>query len=107
VSDYDIGSLVRYVSRIEPERRPVIYRRIGEVALFQSGIFPDSVSLEELSVLGSDSYQRALEGGGVAPDETEAIGAVQESFVPATKAFAFMSDHYLGARRTKVFSLGD
>lgn len=106
VSDYDIHSLLGYVDRIEPKRRPIIYRRIGEVALFQSGVFSDSSSLTELVEVGPDSYRKALDGGAVPSDETEAVETVQESFLAAAKAFTFMADHYLGALRTKVFAPG-
>ncbi|MFW5745442.1 MAG: hypothetical protein ACOC6J_12150 [Spirochaetota bacterium] len=106
VSDYDVHSLLGYVGRIEPERRPIVYRRIGEVALFQSGVFADSSSVRELYELGPDSYRKALEGGAVASDEAEAVDAVRELFLAATKAYAFMTDHYLGALRTKVFAPG-
>ncbi len=103
ISDYDIGSLMGYVRRLEPRRRPVIYRRIGEAALFQKGIFAGIPTSRDLVQLGKDSYRKALDGGGVTPEEAEVIEAVRDSFVPATKAFTFMSDHYLGSLRTKVF----
>lgn len=103
VSDFDIGSLLRYVHRIEPQRRPVVYRRIGEVALFQAGILPERTPTTDLVVVGTDSYQKALEGGGVDPEETDAISAVTDGFLAASKALAFMSEHYLGPLRTKVF----
>lgn len=104
VSDYDIRSMLGYVQRLEPKRRPVIYRRIGEVALFQNGVFSEDADTVDLVVIGTDSYTRALDGGGVLPEELDAIEAVRDGFVPATKAFRFMSDHYLAALRTKVFT---
>ena len=105
ISDCDIGSLMGYVRRLEPRRRPVIYRRIGEVALFQHGVFAGAPTSSDLVQVGKDSYRKALDGGGVTPEEVEVIEAVRESFIPATKAFTFMSDHYLGSMRTKVFDL--
>ena len=103
VSDYDLGSLLGYVHRLEPDRRPVIYRRIGEVALFQSGVFSDMPTRTDLVRVGVDAYQRAL-AGGVMPEETDVIESVRDSFRPASKAFTFMADHYLGSLRSRVFT---
>ena len=109
VSDFDISSLMGYVRRLDPERRPAIYRRIAEVALFKKGVFlevPDARHLDEdLVELGTDSYRKALDGGAVLPDEESAIVAICEAFLEAAKALTFMSDHYLGTLRTKVFDL--
>lgn len=105
VSDYDLGSLLGYVRRLEPDRRPVIYRRIAEAALFQSGVFSDVPGQEDLVRVGIDAYRRAL-SGGVMPEETEVIETVRDAFRPASKAFTFMADHYLGSLRTKVFTFG-
>lgn len=103
VSDYDIGSLVGYVRRLAPPRRPVIYRRIGEVALFQRGVFSESPQPTDLVQLGTDSYRRALDGGAATPEEVGPMEAVSEAFIEAAKAYTFMTDHYLGALRTHVF----
>lgn len=103
ISDYDIASLIGYADRLEPPRRPVIYRRIGEVALFQKGVFSDVPEKRDLVRVGIDSYRKALDGGGVLPEEADVIETVRDSFIQATKAYTFMADHYLGSLRTKVF----
>jgi hypothetical protein len=104
ISDYDIASLMGYANRLAPERRPVVYRRIGEVALFQKGVFADVPNQTDLVVVGVESYEKALEGGGVPPAETEAVEAVHDSFLEAAKALTFMTEHYVGPLKTKVFA---
>ena len=60
-SDMDIDSLVRMCSTAEPEQRFAFYKRIADVCLFVSGLFPHSAR----GVRGSSSRRGArLDPGG-------------------------------------------
>jgi len=43
-SDMDLDDMIRLSQLVEPEFRAAFYRRIGDIALFISGIFPDYAS---------------------------------------------------------------
>jgi hypothetical protein len=40
-SDIDLDDMVELARIIDPEMRPALYKRIADIALFLSGIFPE------------------------------------------------------------------
>jgi CRP-like cAMP-binding protein len=44
-SDIDLDDMIDLVRLIDPEMRPALYKRIADIALFLSGIFPDHLTV--------------------------------------------------------------
>jgi hypothetical protein len=73
-----LASLVEVVAEAE---RPGVYRRLGDLALFLTGVFPDHTAARGLGPLDAARLLRALvvagAGAGDVPDDNaEALGAV-------------------------------
>jgi hypothetical protein len=124
VSDFDIDSLIRYSQIIDQEQRFGPYKRIADICLFITGIFPESVKSR---TLGMVSEQRALsiasgwdrEGyeqhGRYFYGEASRLRAAQElelnpvlstlaeHFSLAAKPLSIMSSRYLGLFRDSIF----
>jgi len=59
-SDIDIDDMIELARISEPEFRPALYKRIADVALFLSGIFPDHLGLFGARRRASFSVSRTL-----------------------------------------------
>ena len=59
-SDIDIDDMIELVRIIDPEMRPALYRRIADLTLFLSGIFPDHAALRAARPPGILSTGRTL-----------------------------------------------
>ena len=114
-SDMDIDSLVRLCSAAEPEQRFAFYKRIADVCLFVSGLFPHSVrpapaarsrrSLEEYVQEGRRFYELAAEHPAArALELTGVLGLLGENFTTATKPLRFIASHYLHAAGRRLFA---
>ncbi|HZC35763.1 MAG TPA: hypothetical protein VE242_09125, partial [Chthoniobacterales bacterium] len=44
-SDIDMDDMIELAQMIDPEMRPALYKRIADIALFLSGIFPDHLAV--------------------------------------------------------------
>lgn len=118
-SDIDIDDMVELARIADPEMRPALYRRIADIALFLSGIFPDSAAVFVARPRTSFLARRTLddyesEGKrfyGIAARETheaqqQAIfGMLSEKFSSARRALNTLSDRYVKARRTLYFRI--
>jgi hypothetical protein len=90
---------------------PWIFRRIGDIALFQSGIFPQSLrwagegrrrALRPAAVAATlESYEEhgrkfyRLAASRAANDEGRVLGALAEEFAAARKSLELLADRYL------------
>ena len=126
-SDMDIDSLVRLCSAAEPEQRFAFYKRIADVCLFVSGLFPHSArghqrsftprvlgptppararrSLEEYVQEGRRFYELAAEHPAArALELTGVLGLLGENFTTATKPLRFIASHYLHSKGRQLFA---
>ena len=126
-SDMDIDSLVRMCSTAEPEQRFAFYKRIADVCLFVSGLFPHSArgvqrssttgvlgstpaarsrrSLEEYVQEGRRFYELAAEHPAArALELTGVLGLLGENFTTATKPLRFIASHYLHSKGRQLFA---
>jgi hypothetical protein len=68
-SELDPVRLAGLLELVPPPERTGVYRRLGDLALFLTGVFPDHTELDDLGPLG---VARLLRAGGVAPEEAAA-----------------------------------
>ena len=84
-SELDLGRLAATLDTVPEADRPGVYRRLGDVALFLTGVFPDYAVAH---ALGPVSAARLLSAAQVSPRQHEQLSAA-----PAIDLF-----EYLGAR---------
>ena len=122
-SELDPVSLAEMVESLPLERRAVGYRRLGDVALFLTGVFPDHTSRHPISAMRREQLVRStgVEGDWVAGDEylqfLEAVGRrwydraasapfpppeggktlhdLATNFIPARRFLNYLADTYL------------
>jgi hypothetical protein len=116
-SDLDLDDMVELARIIDSEMRPALYKRIADLALFLSGIFPEHSAhlagprrtifspkrtLEEYEQTGKRFYQ-------VAARETDqmhwkpVLGTLAEKFTLARLALNSLSDRYVKTLRARYF----
>jgi hypothetical protein len=118
-SELDPVRLADLLDTAQPSDRPGIYRRLGDLALFLTGVFPDSRSVLDMSPLVADRLfrmsgpfrPRTTEDLPSGPQLLESLGArwyrlaadsARQAGVPTTIALAVveeMSQQFLQARR--------
>jgi hypothetical protein len=116
-SDLDVDDMVDLARIIDPEMRPALYKRIADIALFLSGIFPDHLTvfaarrqsrfaakrtLKDYEQQGSRFYRVAAQETDQA-DWRLAMGTLAEKFTLARWALNTLSDRYLKAQREHYF----
>jgi hypothetical protein len=123
-SDFDIDSLIRYSQMIDEEHRFGPYKRIADICLFIAGVFPDHMGNPYLNLFGGgrrfgiaagwdrESYE---EHGSHFYREAAHLRAAQmlelsgvllllaDKFSLAAKPLSFMSSHYLGLFKNRLF----
>jgi hypothetical protein len=122
-SDLDIDSLIRLCQSIEEPHRFSFYKRIADVCLFISGMFPEYAQssayslgarrrrgkrdLEEYEEEGRQFYKLAAEHEGAAIMElSDALDTLAQNFTLAEKPLRFLSEHYLLSRKHTLFVPG-
>jgi hypothetical protein len=121
VSDLDIDGLIKLCDHVDEFYRFSLYRRIGDVCLFLTGMFPEYVQreadpfaafrgrrrdLEEYEQDGIEFYQLAAEHEVAAiMDLAEVLNTLASSFTLAEKPLRFLSEQYLYARKHHLFGL--
>lgn len=68
--NHDMDELVRWLDAAEPRDRIVLLRRLGDLALFQAGVFPDATGARVLQLVEADQLGRSI---GLDPDEILAL----------------------------------
>jgi hypothetical protein len=119
-SDIDIEDMIDLARLEDPEMRPALYKRIADIALFLSGIFPDQATLFESrprTTFADKPTLKDYEKQGrrfysLAAQETvhahwgTALEALAEKFTLARRALNTLSDRYLKKQRIRYFRLG-
>ena len=117
--DMDIDSLTRFAAAAEPPMRFGYYKRIADVCLFVSGVFPDGAarlgrgrrarrSLSDYEREGRRFYGLAsAHPAARAAKLAETFAELEEGFAYARKALSFMSSRFLSARRRRLFGGGE
>jgi hypothetical protein len=62
-SELDPAQFAELILSVPPDQRPVLYRRLGDLSLFLSGIFPDYAEAHPLAPIAVERLGRALAGG--------------------------------------------
>jgi hypothetical protein len=73
-SELDPVRLAQLAEQAPPAERPGVYRRLGDVALFLTGVFPDYTQLHALGPLDA---ARLLRAAGLAHDDRQAASPIQ------------------------------
>jgi hypothetical protein len=122
VSDLDIDGLIRLCDRVDEFYRFGLYRRIADVCLFLTGMFPEYVEQRGFSpaelrrgrkrdLEGYEEEGRRFYGLAAEHEVAEIMGmsgvlqALQRDFALAEKPLRFLSQHYLHARKHTLFGL--
>jgi hypothetical protein len=116
-SDIDLDDMVELARIIDPEMRPALYKRIADIALFLSGIFPEHSAylagprktmfsakrtLKEYEQAGKRFYHVAAQE----TDQTQwkpVFGTLAEKFTLARLALNSLSDRYVKTLRAQYF----
>jgi len=119
-SDSNVDDMLNLLSFIGEESKFTVYKRIGDICLFSTGLFPEHVlsfrpagegfsrkrarSFDDYEKEGIESYQRA------AREETaEIVGlrdvleAISERFALARKALNLIAERYIPTKRKDLF----
>jgi hypothetical protein len=116
-SDIDLDDMVELARIIDPEMRPALYKRIADIALFLSGIFPEHAVHSSGSRKTIFSAKRTLKDYeqvgklfyNVAARETDqtqwkpVLGTLAEKFTLARLALNSLSDRYVKTLRARYF----
>jgi len=127
-SELDVEGLIRHSQAVDEALRFEPYRRIGDVCLFLSGLFPSAIetqyryplsgklrprararicaSLEDYEAHGRAFYRLASEHEMAEVHDLDAVlEALSERFILAEKALRFVAERYLGLIKHQVFEL--
>ncbi len=128
-NDMDIDSLVKFAADADPEQRFGYYKRIADVCLFLSGVFPDSarrgygrmVGGVVLPSMGSRRMRRTIEDyeregrrfygmaqghpAARALELSSVFGILRDDFTSARKPLNFVATRFLHASRRKLFGV--
>jgi hypothetical protein len=128
VNDLDVDSLVRYAQILEEEHRFGVYKRIADVCLFLTGIFPEYIEsrqrypqsgqprlrlkssmlhdLEDHETYGRTFYRLAARHQMARLQGLEEIlTLLSDEFILAEKPLAFLAERYLSLRKRQLFEL--
>ncbi|MBC7231924.1 MAG: hypothetical protein H5T68_01590 [Chloroflexi bacterium] len=121
-NELDVDSLIRLCQSVEEDYRFSLYKRIADVCLFLTGMFPEYVQagsptpeslggkgkkdLEEYEEEGKQFYKLAAQHeGAIIMDLKQVLDKLAESFTLAEKPLKFLSEHYLHARKHQLFGI--
>lgn len=134
-SELDPIRLIELAELVPEEERPFVYRRLGDLSLFLTGIFPDYAGKQLVAERERRQLERAL--GSVDPGESDrhdgvwlleqlgrrayrvaqqgsdrraamagVLAAVSENFAVARRLLNFLTDRYLSPMRSQWFGTG-
>ena len=125
-NDMDVDSLIRFAADADPEQKFGYYKRIADVCLFLSGVFPDSAqsragsasnaamprswrmrrTLEEYEREGRTFYGLAQEHPAArALELSQVFAALKQNFNSARKPLAFVATRFLHAKKRQLFGV--
>jgi hypothetical protein len=116
-SDIDMDDMIELARIIDPEIRPGLYKRIADLALFLSGIFPEHAmhfgeprrTMYSVRRTLKDYEQMGRRFYGVAAKETDqaqwkpVLGTLAEKFTLARLALNSLSARYVKTYRARYF----
>jgi hypothetical protein len=134
-SELDPLRLIELADLLPDAERPSVYRRLGDLSLFLTGIFPDYAAERMVLTRERRQLERALEAGDREQDArhdgvwllervgrrayriahrtagrrgamTEVLGTVSENFAAARRVLNFVTDRYLFPQRQRWFGIG-
>lgn len=122
-SELDLSSLAEMVQSLPAQRRSAGYQRLGDVALFLTGVFPDHTARNPLSGMrqarlarftgvegawseggeylqfleeaGRRSYDRAADGWYLPADSKQSLHDLAANFTLARRFLNYLADRYL------------
>lgn len=131
-SELDPVGLAEMVDSLPSGQQPAGYRRLGDVTLFLTGVFPDhtarhpvsgmhrdrlarlaGVDSEEafdldyvqfLEKVGSASYDRAAGASVLSPDGQRLLHDMAANFIPARRFLNYLADRYLHRLETGLMN---
>ena len=115
--DIDMDDMIELAGIVDPEMRPGLYKRIADIALFLSGIFPDHAALFEATRKTMSLPKRTLKDYehtgkrfySVAALETDqghwkpVLGTLAKKFTLARLALNSLSERYIKTQRARYF----
>jgi hypothetical protein len=118
-SDIDMDDMIELAHMIDREMRPALYKRIADIALFLSGIFPDHLAVFAARHKTMFSAKRTLKDYeqqgkrfySLAAEQTDqrawrpALETLAEKFTLARWALNTLSDRYVKTLRAHYFRL--
>ena len=124
-NDMDVDSLIRFAADADPEQKFSYYKRIADVCLFISGVFPDSAqsraggtppplsrswrmrrTLDEYEREGRTFYGLAQEHPAArALELSQVFGALKQNFNSARKPLTFVATRFLHAKKRQLFGV--
>jgi len=123
-SDLDIDALIRLCQSLEEDYRFSLYKRIADVCLFITGMFPEYVEIEGYGPAQGSKWSRGgrdLEGyeeegrqfyklaaqheGAAIMELSRVLDTLAENFTLAEKPLKFLSERYLLVRKHSLFRL--
>ena len=125
-SDLDLFSLMRLCEVVEDEHKLAFYKRVADICLFILGIFPDYAEREYRYPFSGQLRPQLRGRGRIGPEEYEKEGrkfygmaaehpsakdlelsevfwALHSHFEKAKKPLNFIAEHYLLAKRQRLF----
>lgn len=118
-SDTDLDDMIALAGVVDAERRPRFLKRVADIALFLSGIFPDQAvrvpprsrpaltsqrTLQDYEQAGHRFYALAARETPEAPLRP-LLETLAEKFTLARSALNSLSDHFLKRHRGRYFEL--
>jgi hypothetical protein len=77
-SELDLYKLAELLDAVEPAERTGVYRRLGDLALFLTGVFPDHSSLLDVGPVASSRLARLSQLQGTPADDLEGLELLEE-----------------------------
>jgi hypothetical protein len=124
--EFDIEGMIRYSQTLAEPFRFAPYKRIGDVCLFLSGMFPEAINrrtrspqngrsrsrgstfqkIEDYEAYGQAFYRQAAEHEQARRESLEAVLAtLSQNFILAEKPLAFLAGRYLQFIRHNLFEM--
>lgn len=127
-NDMDVEGLMRYTETLDQRFRFEVYKRIADVCLFLSGIFPEYIenqyryphsrqirprtkgkllrTLEDYETHGRAFYRLAAEHERARIEGLdEVLATLSRDFILAEKPLTFVGQRYIGLVRRKLFNV--
>lgn len=127
-SDLDVEGLMRYCQALDEALRFDAYRRIGDVCLFMTGMFPEHIEAQYRYPLSRsirprargrivrsredyEAHGRAFYSLAAAHEQaraealSEVLAMLSKHFILAEKPLRFLAEHYLGFARHRLFEM--